>query len=195
MKHFIHQVSAGLCFIICGAACGDSSIPSPVFKVVQSAGYTSAGEASAMVKMPDGSYVLRVYDDPSYDRESVVIVKNSELSVLEEARYPGELMTIEPKDLDADGFLDLIVSEVFEIGGGQSYWSIRVYIKEQDYQKAFEGKSATEPEFNDLTGDRTLELLTTVDSYGFGYRASYWGILHRLRNSNYERMDINYELR
>ena len=148
-----------------------------------------------MVKMPDGSYVLRVYDDPSYDRESVVIVKNSELSVLEEARYPGELMTIEPKDLDADGFLDLIVSEVFEIGGGQSYWSIRVYIKEQDYQKAFEGKSATEPEFNDLTGDRTLELLTTVDSYGFGYRASYWGILHRLRNSNYERMDINYELR
>ena len=140
-----------------------------------------------MVMMPDGSYVLAVYDNLLYDRESIVAVKNDELLVIEAAQYPGEQMTIEPINVNADGFADIVISELFEVGGGQSEWSVRIYINSQEgYEKAFAGMSATKPELRDLAGDNHLELLVTFDPYGADYRPSFCGVLYELTNGKYK---------
>lgn len=182
---FLLQILVGLWLLLSGATYGEPLVPFEVSGVVRAAGYTLVEKTSAIVRMPDESYLLRVYDDSSYNRESIVTVRNDELIVIEASRYSGEQMTIEPRDVNSDGIMDIVISEMFEVGGGQSKWSVRIYVDSQGYKQAFEGMSATKPDLRDLTGDNRLELLVTSDPYGYDYRPSFCGMLYELSNGKY----------
>jgi hypothetical protein len=154
-------------------------------KVIESAGYVFAQNASGMSQLDDDCFVVRAYDNQDYSHESLLLVCGDRISPIESHRFPGETILIETMDLNDDKLTDIVVNELFEVGGARSTWSIRAYLNSETFQLVLDVESATIPELVDLTGDGNIEIVTTTNRYGFDQRSTLSPTVFVLKGQTY----------
>ena len=168
---------------------------SSVENLVEASGYHYSEESSGMMKLPSGSYVLRVFidvEDGLLKKSVIVVVNDGSVIPIDTPVWSGDSVQIQALDINSDGEVDVVVNEYYEPS-----FNVRVFFNEgpMTFNKVLQQDSASMPEFVDLgeyfgiTGS-VKEIILTKDPYQSRYAPLFCSALYAFDGKNFQQVTI-----